>query len=96
MELYVLVIYDISDDNLREQVAQFLKSKGLKRIQRSAFLGIATPSLIREIEAGIRRLVRGFEGVNVQIFPLTPASYKRRIVIGDVLESDSEDSILLT
>ncbi len=97
MELYVLVIYDISDDNLRTQIAQFLKSKGLKRIQRSAFLGPATPSLIREVEAGIRRLVRGYEGVNIQIFTLTPASYRSRVVIGDLKYDEEEgESILLT
>ncbi len=96
MDLYVLVIYDISDDDLRGQVAQFLKSKGLKRIQKSAFLGPATPSLIREIEAGIRRLIRGYERVNVQIFTLTPASYKSRIVLGDLRYDEEEDSIVLT
>ncbi|RLF04240.1 MAG: CRISPR-associated endonuclease Cas2, partial [Thermoprotei archaeon] len=31
MELITLVIYDIPDDNLRYQVAKYLKSKGLKR-----------------------------------------------------------------
>ncbi|NPB00799.1 MAG: CRISPR-associated endonuclease Cas2 [Crenarchaeota archaeon] len=94
MELYLLVIYDISDDDLRNRVASFLKTMGLRRIQRSAFLGPTTPSLNREIEAGIRRLVRGYDGVNVQMFTLTKTCYNSRIVIGDFREP--EDEIVLT
>ncbi|NPA23822.1 MAG: CRISPR-associated endonuclease Cas2 [Crenarchaeota archaeon] len=94
MELYLLVIYDISDDDLRNKLASFLKTKGLKRIQKSAFLGPTTPSLNREVEAGIRRLVRGHDGVNVQMFTLTRFCYNSRIVIGDFREP--EDEIVLT
>ncbi len=94
MELYLLVIYDISDDDLRNRLASFLKTKGLKRIQRSAFLGPTTPSLNREVEAGIRRLVRGYTGVNVQLFTLTKTCYNSRIIIGEYKEA--EDDIVLT
>jgi len=94
VELYLLVIYDISDDNLRNQIATFLKTRGLKRIQRSAFLGPVTPSLVREIEAGIRRLVRGYSGVNVQLFLLTKFSFNSRIVIGDLSEEEEEGIVL--
>ena len=97
MELYLLVIYDISDDDLRNDVATFLKSQGLRRVQRSAFLGPATPALIRNVEAGIRRLIRGRSGVNVQLYVLTPACFKNRIVIGDLLYEETIDrSGLLT
>jgi len=36
--LYV-VFYDISNDELRNKVASFLKKKGLSRVQYSVFLG---------------------------------------------------------
>ncbi|MCC6023066.1 MAG: CRISPR-associated endonuclease Cas2, partial [Desulfurococcaceae archaeon] len=35
----VLVIYDISDNNDRNRLAEDLKKLGLTRIQRSAFIG---------------------------------------------------------
>jgi len=74
-----------------------LKSRGLRRIQKSAFLGPVTPSMIREIEAGIRRLIRGYTGVNVQLFVLTPACINKRIVIGDLRYEDVDESdIVLT
>ncbi|AET32450.1 hypothetical protein P186_1013 [Pyrobaculum ferrireducens] len=84
VELYLLVIYDISDDELRVRVADFLKSKGLVRVQRPAFIGPGSTALKREVEAGLAGLVRGRRGVNVQVFLLTGACYKTRSVVGDV------------
>ena len=87
--MLTLVIYDITDDELRYRVASFLKTMGLKRIQKSAFIGDLSHSLRINVEAGLRRLVRG-KTVNVQIFPLTPASYNQRTVIG--VEMNYEDN----
>ncbi|MEL9991509.1 MAG: CRISPR-associated endonuclease Cas2 [Thermoproteus sp.] len=53
------MIYDISDDELRLKVADFLKSRGLVRVQRSAFIGPSSTALKRDVEAGLRRLVQG-------------------------------------
>jgi len=84
----ILVIYDISDDGLRLKVADFLRSKGLTRVQKSAFVGPATSALRIEVEAGLKRLVRGKKGVNIQIYPIPPSSYSRRVVIGELKEYD--------
>ncbi len=35
----ILVVYDITDDRVRYRVAEILKDFGLKRIQKSAFIG---------------------------------------------------------
>lgn len=88
--LLTLIIYDITDDELRNRVASFLKSKGLKRIQKSAFIGELTSSERSSVEAGLRLLVRNHDRVNVQIYPLTPASYNQRSVIGVELNYDEE------
>jgi len=37
--MYILVIYDISDDKMRLRISERLKDYGLKRIQYSAFFG---------------------------------------------------------
>lgn len=82
----LLVIYDISDNGLRLKVASFLKSRGLVRIQKSAFIGRATRSLRLDVEAGLRRLAREGRGtVNIQLYPLPPSSFSRRVVIGEFL-----------
>lgn len=86
----ILVIYDISDDKLRSRVADFLRSKGLTRVQKSAFVGPASSSLRVEVEAGLKRIVMGEKGVNIQIYPIPPSSYSRRTVIGEELRYDSK------
>lgn len=88
--MLTLIIYDITDDELRNKVASFLKSKGLKRIQKSAFLGELTSSERVNVEAGLRIIIKGYERVNIQIFPLTPASYNQRSVIGAEMTYDEE------
>jgi len=90
----MLVIYDITDDGLRFKVANFLKSRGLVRVQKSAFLGRATSSLRTEVEAGLRRLLRGASNVNVQIYPIPPSSFHRRVVIGSMQEEDESDVLV--
>ncbi|OYT30933.1 MAG: CRISPR-associated endonuclease Cas2 [Thermofilum sp. ex4484_79] len=85
----ILVIYDITDDKLRYEVANFLKSKGLIRVQKSAFLGPVRGALRAELEAGLRRLVKG-EKANIQIYPIPPSSYSRRVVIGAKISYDEE------
>jgi CRISPR-associated protein Cas2 len=94
LELITLVIYDISDDDLRLRVAKFLKRMGLNRIQRSAFAGSLTSAQRAEVEAGLRRLVHGRNDVNIQIYPLTPASYSQRVMIGVELKYEDEELLI--
>ncbi|MEM3527730.1 MAG: CRISPR-associated endonuclease Cas2 [Candidatus Bathyarchaeia archaeon] len=92
--LITLVIYDISSDNLRYNVAKFLKSKGLKRIQKSAFAGPLTSGERSDVEAGLRRFAK-IEPVNIQLYPLTEASFNQRVIIGVRIDYNGEEDILL-
>jgi len=92
-EMITLVIYDISDDALRLKVASYLKSRGLKRIQRSAFAGPLSSAARSELIAGLRRLVRGKQ-VNIQVYPLTPASFNQRVIIGAEINYDEEERLI--
>ena len=94
MRLITLVIYDITDDDTRLKVAKFLKRKGLKRIQKSAFAGELTSSQRADVIAGLRRLVIN-QKANIQLYPLTDASFNQRIVIGEELDYDDE-GVLIT
>jgi CRISPR-associated protein Cas2 len=93
MEMITLVIYDITDDDLRLKVAKFLKLMGLKRIQKSAFAGPLTSSERVNCIAGLRRLVRD-ANANIQLYPLTEASFRQRVTIG--VNIDYEDESILT
>jgi len=92
-ELITLVIYDIPDDDLRLKVAKFLLSKGLKRVQKSAFAGPLTSSQRADLVAGLKKLVAGRKA-NIQVYPLTPASYAQRVSIGVELRYDEEDRLI--
>lgn len=91
--MLTLVIYDVTDDELRGRVASFLKSKGLKRIQKSAFIGELPHSQIRNLEARLCLMVKDAKA-NIQIYPLTPASFSKRIVIGQQINYDDEGYLI--
>ncbi|MEM2025592.1 MAG: CRISPR-associated endonuclease Cas2 [Desulfurococcaceae archaeon] len=93
MELITLVIYDVSDDELRLQVAKYLKSKGLKRIQKSAFAGPLTSARRADLVAGLKAIIKGKEA-NVQVYPLTPASFNQRVVLGMELRYEDEEHVV--
>ena len=81
VETRYLVIYDVTDDNLRLKVAETLKDYGLERIQYSAFMGYLRKhqlnSLIRDLKALI-----GDAYENVQIYPLCDTCYRGRREVG--------------
>ncbi len=94
MELITLIIYDITDDDLRQAVAKYLRRKGLKRIQKSAFAGPLTSAKRSEIIAGLSRIIRGKDRVNIQIYPLSPASFNQRIILGVNIDYEKEDVVI--
>lgn len=77
-----MVIYDISDDNLRTAISEVCKNFGLSRIQKSAFLGILTSLRRKELRAALRRTLGDAEG-NIQIFALCDACLALREIIGE-------------
>ncbi len=95
MEHIALVIYDIRDNKLRLEVSRFLKRVGLSRIQRSAFAGSVRPSDRANIEAGIRRITKGWSNYDVQIYFISPTVYSQRIVISEGYSLEEEDEEFL-
>lgn len=94
MELITLVIYDITDDDLRLRVAKYLKQKGLKRIQKSAFAGPLTSAQRADVIAGLSRMIRGRNNVNIQVYPLTQASFNQRVTLGVEIDYEGEDVVI--
>ncbi|MEM1997754.1 MAG: CRISPR-associated endonuclease Cas2 [Candidatus Bathyarchaeia archaeon] len=76
-----LVIYDITDDNLRIRVAETLKDYGLIHIQYSAFLGCLRRDKLNSLIVDLRRLI-GDAIENVQIYPLCDLCFRGRKIIG--------------
>lgn len=70
-----------------------MKSKGLRRVQKSAFVGELSYSQMRNVEAGLSILVKGAKA-NIQIYPLTPASFSHRRVIGTQIDYEAEGYLI--
>lgn len=83
--MHVLVIYDITPDNVRFRVANICKDFGLVRIQKSAFLGVLTSERRKEMRTRLERAIRGVKG-NIQIFQIPEPYVSLREVIGEVEE----------
>jgi CRISPR-associated protein Cas2 len=82
--LYV-VFYDITDNELRNKVADFLKKKGMRRVQLSVFVGELNSSRLKDVEAGLRLIYRKSKPGDmfmILILPVTDTLFKQRIVIG--------------
>jgi len=77
----ILVIYDITDDKLRQKVADTLTAYGLTRVQKSAFLGTLTKETLKDLKAKLKRQIKQ-QKANIQFYPLCPQCYRRREEIG--------------
>jgi len=88
-----LVIYDIPDDDLRVKVMKYLRFKGLKRVQKSAYIGELSSSQRADLIAGLKRLIQGRQA-NIQVYPLTDSSYNQRVVLGVEMTYEDEDLLV--
>lgn len=77
-----LVVYDISHNRTRAQVADACLDYGLDRIQYSAFSGILSRTHQQELVLKIKRLLRRHGG-NVQLFPLCESDWEKRQVVAE-------------
>ncbi len=76
-----LVIYDITDDNLRNRVSELLKDYGLQRIQYSAFIGQLRRDKLKSLIVDLKKLI-GEAVENVQLYPLCDTCFRGRSEVG--------------
>jgi len=76
-----VVIYDITDDNLRALVAETLKDYGLQRIQYSAFIGDLRRDELNSLLVDLKNLIKDLTE-NVQLYPLCDTCFKGRKEVG--------------
>ncbi|BDC18765.1 CRISPR-associated endonuclease Cas2 [Acidianus sp. HS-5] len=92
--LYV-VFYDITDNGMRNKVADLLKKKGLTRVQYSVFIGDLNSARLKDVVAGLRVLQRyNKEGrFSILVLPVTQAMFSQRITIGDEFKEDEGEVV---
>lgn len=76
-----LVIYDVTDDNLRSLVAETLKDYGLDRIQYSAFIGRLRRDELNSLIVDLKNLIKDLVE-NVQLYPVCDTCFKGRREVG--------------
>lgn len=91
--MITLVIYDISEDNVRLRISRICKRFGLTRIQRSAFIGEISSSRRKELAIKLRRTLKGHG--NIQIFVICKPDFSLREVIGDEVEICEDEFIIV-
>jgi CRISPR-associated protein Cas2 len=81
VRLRYVIIYDVSEDNLRNQVAETLKDYGLQRIQYSGFMGDLRRDQLNSLFVDLNNLIKD-SIENVQLFPMCDSCLKGKKLIG--------------
>lgn len=92
--MYTLVIYDISDDEVRLKVAEACKEAGLARIQKSAFIGRIDSQKRKNLKHKLQRILGNSSG-NIQLFLICEADMRFREIIGEPAVYEEEGVIFL-
>lgn len=84
-----IVVYDITDDNLRTMTSETLKDYGMKRIQKSAFMGDMKKHTLNSLLADLRRMVTVD---SVLVFPLCDSDFRNMVAVGrEFIEEEKKD-----
>ncbi|MDY6992586.1 MAG: CRISPR-associated endonuclease Cas2 [Pseudomonadota bacterium] len=80
-ERLVWIIYDISANKLRGQVAKLCLEAGLYRVQKSVFLGTLARNRLDELVMHMEAIIET-ETDSVYVFPLCQPDFKKVRVLG--------------
>ncbi|RLF22102.1 MAG: CRISPR-associated endonuclease Cas2 [Thermoprotei archaeon] len=80
----LVVVYDISDNETRERIANLLKYHGLIRVQRSVFVGEGGKGKAYDIVRLTRRLIDP-ETDSLIVFVVPKTSIKEALIVGTPL-----------
>ena len=85
-----MIIYDISDNNLRLLISETLKDYGLKRIQKSAFMGILQKHSLNLLLTDLRRMITVD---SIIVFCICDLDFRNIIPIGKMLVEETENEV---
>jgi len=85
--MLVWVVYDITEDKVRNRVAKMCKGYGLYRVQKSAFLGDMNRNQIDELALRCKELTDE-EKDSVYVFPMCEDDFRKVKMIGIPFDKD--------
>ena len=83
-KMYLIIAYDISDDNTRTRIANKLKYFGLTRVQRSVFIGKGGYALAKDISRATQKLINP-QTDSIIIFITPTKTIHQAIILGTPL-----------
>ncbi len=89
--MLTLVIYDISDNAIRNRICELCKDHGLARLQKSAFFGELGQDMIQRISNEVKAIMNNKsanETDSTVIFPICDTCLNKQICIGNELIID--------
>lgn len=78
---FVLVVYDIGDNDARRKYSDYLKTKGLVRLQRSMFMGRVSTQTLKDIIRVSRKYIDEDRDI-IHIIPITLYAYNHITALG--------------
>ena len=79
------VIYDISGNSARLKISKKCKNYGLKRVQKSAFLGESSRNRMEMLSLEMEEVLKG-TGDNVYVLPSCDSCFGGRMIRGNLNE----------
>ncbi|MEZ0318799.1 MAG: CRISPR-associated endonuclease Cas2 [Pyrobaculum sp.] len=80
--MYIIVVYDISENDVRTKVSDVLRAYGLERVQRSVYVGRLPSALVKELAEKISRAVKA-ANADVAIFKVDKRVIDTAVWIGN-------------
>ncbi|MCX8189558.1 MAG: CRISPR-associated endonuclease Cas2 [Nitrososphaeria archaeon] len=90
--MFTLVIYDITEDDLRSDVANACKRYGLTRVQKSAFLGNISSALRKELIATLNQIIRDTEN-NIQVYVICRPDLSLKVELGKPFRGEESEML---
>jgi len=90
--MFTLVIYDITEDDIRSDVANACKRYGLTRVQKSAFLGNISSALRKELIATLNQIIEGTEN-NIQVYVICRPDLSLKVELGKPYRGEESEML---
>ncbi len=93
--MVVWLIYDISDNKIRNKIVKLCKDYGLYRVQKSVFLGTLNRNEIDSLFLESKDLI-DMETDSLYIFPLSDEDFKKIKLLGQAFDKKLVSDEVLT
>ncbi|WXG39276.1 MAG: CRISPR-associated endonuclease Cas2 [Candidatus Freyarchaeum deiterrae] len=89
-----IVTYDVPDDRLRTKIAARLFGYGLRRLQKSVFIGEMSRNKAEMLSLELEDMVGG-ELADIRIFPVCERCIENQIIVSELYNIEEKEVVLV-